>query len=204
LPPNYYCPEVKNNPDYDFSAGQMLVDLPDGKSLVVAAQKSGVVWAFDPDREGALVWKSDISRGAVTFGAAADSDFGYFALRGGALAAVRLKDGVEQWATYIDPQPSMSSHRGLSAAVSVIPGVIFVAALDGTLRAYSTFDGRPIWQYDTTQKVDTVNGIPGKGGSIGSAGAVIVNGMVYVTSGYIGFQSGLPGNLLFAFGPPDR
>jgi polyvinyl alcohol dehydrogenase (cytochrome) len=169
LPPNYYCPEVKNNPDYDFSAGQMLVDLPDGKSLVVAAQKSGVVWAFDPDREGALVWKSDISRGAVTFGAAADSDFGYFALRGGALAAVRLKDGV-----------------------------------DGTLRAYSTFDGRPIWQYDTTQKVDTVNGIPGKGGSIGSAGAVIVNGMVYVTSGYIGFQSGLPGNLLFAFGPPDR
>jgi outer membrane protein assembly factor BamB len=79
LPPNYYCPEVKNNPDYDFSAGQMLVDLPDGKSLVVAAQKSGVVWAFDPDREGALVWKSDISRGEVTFGAAADSDYGYFA-----------------------------------------------------------------------------------------------------------------------------
>jgi polyvinyl alcohol dehydrogenase (cytochrome) len=86
----------------------------------------------------------------------------------------------------------------------VIPGVIFVAALDGTLRAYSTFDGRPIWQYDTTQNVETVNGIPGKGGSIGSAGAVIVNGMVYVTSGYIGFQLGRPGNLLFAFGPPDR
>jgi hypothetical protein len=35
-------------------------------------------------------------------------------------------------------------------------------------------------------------------------GAIIVNGMVYVTSGYIGFQNGQPGNLLLAFGPPNR
>jgi polyvinyl alcohol dehydrogenase (cytochrome) len=203
-PSHYYCPEVKENPDWDFSAGVMLVELANGKDLVVAGQKSGVVWAFDPDQKGALVWKWDISRGEITFGAAADDEYGYFGMKGGALAAVRLKDGVEQWNTYIDPQPSMESHRGVSAAVSVVPGVIFVCGLDGTLRAFSTFDGRPLWQYDTTHEVKTVNGVPGKGGSIGSAGTIIVNGMVYVTSGYIGFQNGQPGNLLLAFGPPNR
>jgi polyvinyl alcohol dehydrogenase (cytochrome) len=125
-------------------------------------------------------------------------------MRGGVLAAVRLRDGVEQWNTYIDPQPSMESHRGVSAAASVVPGVVFVSGLDGTLRAFSTFDGRPIWQYDTTQKVKTVSGVPGRGGSIGSAGATIVNGMVYVTSSYIGFLGGQPGSLLLAFGPPNQ
>jgi polyvinyl alcohol dehydrogenase (cytochrome) len=203
-PAHYYCPEQKNNPDWDFSAGVMLVDLPNGKSLVVAGQKAGVVWAFDPDRKGELVWKSDISRGEITFGAAADEEFGYFGMRGGSLAAVRLKDGVEIWNTYIDPQPGMESHRGVSAAVSVTPGVVFVSGLDGTLRAFSAFNGRSLWQYDTTKEVKTVNGVVGKGGSIGAAGASIVNGMVYVTSGYIGFQRGQPGNLLLAFGPPSQ
>jgi polyvinyl alcohol dehydrogenase (cytochrome) len=99
--------------------------------------------------------------------------------------------------------PSMESHRGLSAAVGVVPGVVFAPRLDGTLRAFSTFDGRQLWQYDTTQKATTVNGVPGKGGSIGSAGAAVVNGMVYVTSGYVGFLNGQPGNLLLAFGPPN-
>jgi len=203
-PPHYYCPEEKNNPDYDFSAGVMLVDLPNGKSLVVAGQKSGVVWAYDPDKKGELVWSTDISRGQITFGAAADDEYGYFALRGGAVAAVRLRDGVEQWNTWFEPQPGMESHRGASAAVSVTPGVVWVSALDGTLRAFSAFNGKPLWQYDTTKEVKTVNGVVGKGGSIGSAGAAIANGMVYVTSGYIGFQSGQPGNLLFAFGPPSQ
>ena len=204
-PPHYYCPEQKNNPDWDFSAGVMLVDLPNGKSLVVAGQKSGVVWAYDPDKKGELVWKSDISRGEITFGAAADEEYGYFGMRGGALAAVRLRDGVEQWSTWIEPQESMQpSRRGVSAAVSVTPGVVFVPGLDGSIRAFSTFDGRPLWNYDTLQEVKTVNGVPGKGGSIGAPGAVIVNGMVYVTSGYIGFQRGQPGNLLLAFGPPNQ
>ena len=201
-PPHYYCSDAKG-PDWDFSAGVMLVDLPNGNNLVVAGQKSGVVWAFDPDRKGELVWKSDISRGEILFGAAADDEKGYFGMRAGALTAVRLKDGVEQWTTILDPQPSMESHRGLSAAVSVVPGVVFAPGLDGMLRAFSTFDGRQLWQCDTTQKVTTVNGIPGKGGSIGSAGAVVVNGMVYVTSGYVGFLNGQPGNLLLAFGPPN-
>jgi polyvinyl alcohol dehydrogenase (cytochrome) len=201
-PAHYYCSDAKG-PDWDFSAGVMLIDLGNGRNMVVAGQKSGVVWAFDPDRKGELVWKSDISRGEILFGAAADDEKGYFGMRGGALTAVRLKDGVEQWTAFLDPQPSMESHRGVSAAVSAVAGVVFAPALDGTLRAFSTFDGRQLWQYDTTRKITTVNGVPGKGGSIGSAGAVVVDGMVFVTSGYVGFLNGQPGNLLLAFGPPN-
>jgi polyvinyl alcohol dehydrogenase (cytochrome) len=203
-PDSYYCPDEKENPDWDFSAGVILANLPNGKSLVVAGQKAGVVWAYDPDQKGALVWKSDISRGQIVFGGAADSENAYFGMRGGVVAAVRLSDGIERWFTPVPPQDGMETHPGISAAVSLIPGVVFTSGLDGMLRAFSTVDGRPLWQYDTTQKVQTVNGVGGKGGSIGSAGATIVNGMVFVTSGYTGFQGGQPGNLLLAFGPPPQ
>jgi polyvinyl alcohol dehydrogenase (cytochrome) len=202
MPESYYCPDAKENPDWDFSAGTMLVNLPNGKSLVIAGQKSGMVWAHDPDQKGALVWKSDISRGQIVFGGAADEENAYFAMRGSTVAAVRLTDGMERWATTVQPPEAMNTHRGFSAAVTVIPGVVFAPGLDGVLRALSTNDGKIIWQYDTTQDVTTVNGVPGKGGSIGSAGATVANGMVFVTSGYTGFQGGQPGNLLLAFGAP--
>jgi polyvinyl alcohol dehydrogenase (cytochrome) len=200
-PANYYCPTTTNDPDWDFSAGTILIDLPNGKGLVIAGQKAGMVWAHDADT-GNLVWKSDISRGQIVFGGAADEDTGYFAMRGGGVTAVRLSDGMEKWTAMIPPQESMSGHAGFSAAVSVIPGLVFVSGLDGRVSALSTFDGHQVWAYDTTQEVKTVNGFTARGGSIGSAGATIVGGMVFVPSGYTGFQGGQQGNLLLAFGPP--
>jgi polyvinyl alcohol dehydrogenase (cytochrome) len=202
MPDSYYCPDAKNNPDWDFSAGVMLANLPNGKSLVIAGQKSGMVWAHDPDQKGALVWKSDISRGQIVFGGAADEENAYFAMRGGTAAAIRLSDGMERWAVSFNPPEAMNTHRGFTAAVSVIPGAVFVPGLDGMLRALATNDGHILWQYDTTQETQTVNGVAARGGSIGAAGATIANGMVFVTSGYTGFQGGQPGNLLLAFGAP--
>jgi polyvinyl alcohol dehydrogenase (cytochrome) len=201
-PATYYCPSTTDDPDWDFSSGTILVDEPNGKSLVIAGQKSGMVWAHDADT-GDLVWKSDISRGQIVFGGAADEDSAYFAT-GRAVAAIRLSDGLERWAVTIPAQDSMAGHAGFSAAVSVIPGVLFVPGKDGQLIALSTFDGHQIWAYDTTQEVTTVNGVNAKGGSIGSAGATIVDGMVFVPSGYTGFQGGQKGNLLLAFGPPSN
>ena len=145
-PDNYYCPDEKENPDWDFSAGAILVDQPNGRSLALGGEKSGGVWALDPDNKGAVVlWYSDISRGQILFGGAADEEQAYFALRGtyGGLAAIRLKDGLERWFADIPPQESMAQHPGLSAAVSVIPGVVFSAGLDGMLRAFSSFDAEP-------------------------------------------------------------
>ncbi len=198
MPASYYCPDPEG-PDWDISSGAMLANLPDGHRLLVAGQKSGMVWAHDPDNNGALVWRSDVSRGQIVFGGAMDDHDAYFAFRGGGLVKLRLSDGLEKWFTPIPPQESMESHAGLSAAITLIPGVVFTSGLDGMLRAFDSFDGKPIWEYDTTQEVTTVNGVKAHGGSIGSAGATVANGMVFVTSGYTGFQNGQPGNLLLAF-----
>jgi polyvinyl alcohol dehydrogenase (cytochrome) len=51
---------------------------------------------------------------------------------------------------------------------------------------------------DTAQDYETVNGVPGNGGAIDGPGAVVVNGVLYVNSGY-GFVGGNPGNVLLAF-----
>ncbi len=93
----------------------------------------------------------------------------------------------------------MKLHAGFSAAVSVTPGVVFAAGLDGMLRAFSTTSGKELWNFNTAKEIDTVNGVKGRGGSIGSSGPTVAGGMVYVTSGYTGFQGGVPGNLLLAF-----
>jgi polyvinyl alcohol dehydrogenase (cytochrome) len=201
MPATYYCPTETENPDWDFSAGVMLVNLPNDKRLLIAGQKSGLVWAHDPDQNGALVWKADVSRGQIVFGGATDSQNAYFAFRNGGLVAVGLSDGVEKWFTPIPPQPSMSSHVGISAAVTAIPGAVFTAGLDGMVKAFRSYDGQQIWEYDTTQDVTPINGRTGKGGSIGSAGVTVAGGMVFVPSGYTGFQAGAPGNLILAFGP---
>ena len=48
-----------------------------------------------------------------------------------------------------------------------------------------------------TQSFPTTNGIPASGGSFSSTGPTIVDGMLYVNSGYGG--QGMAGNVLLAF-----
>jgi polyvinyl alcohol dehydrogenase (cytochrome) len=83
--------------------------------------------------------------------------------------------------------------------VTAIPGVVFSGGLDGHLRAYSSVDGRIVWDVDTMRDYETVNGVKAKGGSLDGPGAVVVDGMLYVNSGY-SFIGHTPGNVLLAFG----
>lgn len=55
------------SPDFDFGATSMLVKRQDGSELVVAGQKSGVIWALNPDN-GELVWSNRIGRGSAMGG----------------------------------------------------------------------------------------------------------------------------------------
>jgi polyvinyl alcohol dehydrogenase (cytochrome) len=55
------------SPDFDFGATSMLIKRKDGSELVIAGQKSGVVWALDPDT-GKLVWSNRIGRGSAMGG----------------------------------------------------------------------------------------------------------------------------------------
>ena len=86
----------------------------------------------------------------------------------------------------------------LSAAVTAIPGVVFSGGVSGFLRAYATDDAKLLWEFDTAREYTTVNGVPGHGGAMDGPGPVVVDGMLYVNSGYAQW-SGLPGNVLLAF-----
>jgi polyvinyl alcohol dehydrogenase (cytochrome) len=82
--------------------------------------------------------------------------------------------------------------------VTVVPGVAFAGSMDGHLRAYSTIDGKVMWDYETAKDFPTVNGVRASGGSLDQGGATIVNGVLYINSGY-GQRNGQPGNVLLAF-----
>jgi polyvinyl alcohol dehydrogenase (cytochrome) len=77
------CP-IAGGPDFDFGSSPILVRLANGKRALVAGQKSGVVYAVDPDRQGALIWQRRIGKGGtvggVQWGAAADESNVYVAL----------------------------------------------------------------------------------------------------------------------------
>jgi polyvinyl alcohol dehydrogenase (cytochrome) len=57
-----------------------------------------------------------------------------------------------------------------------------------------------LWEFDTSQQFKTINNVPAHGGAIATAGAVIVDGMVYIGSGYAISSGASGGNVLLAFG----
>jgi polyvinyl alcohol dehydrogenase (cytochrome) len=232
-PAGVNCPK-SNGPDFDFGSSAVLASLPNGKRLLVAGQKSGVVTALDPDHGGEILWQKRVGNGStlggVQWGVAADESNLYVAVSdpklrpvapgtpggqtlvlnpgvtllidskaGGGLSALRLETGDEVWRT---PHPGCGGVPGCSpaqsAAVTVIPGLVFSGGLDGHLRAYSAADGKIVWDMDTKGDYQTVNGVAAKGGSIDGGGAVVVDGMVYVGSGS-GFVGTMPGNVLLAY-----
>ena len=67
------------------------------------------------------------------------------------------------------------------------------------MRAYSTTDGRIIWEQDTALEYSAVNGVAAKGGQIMGPGPTVVDGVLFVTSGYRFGGSGGAGNVLLAF-----
>ncbi|MGZ6013133.1 MAG: outer membrane protein assembly factor BamB family protein [Caulobacteraceae bacterium] len=198
------CPDP-TGPDYDFSSGVMLVKTPGGRDLILAGQKSGAVWALDPARKGAIVWRANLAlappdaRGELVWGGASDGSSAYFGLTSGGFAAVDLKDGAVRWRQTVPLAPGRA--KGLSGAVSVTPGAMLSGGWDGVVRAVSTEDGGIIWSFDTLRDFQAVNGVPAHGGSMGAPGPVAAGGMVYVSAGGAGVANGTPGNVVLAFGP---
>ena len=211
-PGNPNCPE-EVGPDADFGSSPILRTLADGKDILVVGQKSGVAYGLDPDRKGAIVWQFRAGKGGalggIEWGMAADETQVYVPVsdvllkpaEAGGLFALRLADGQKVW--HAPPAPlACTSGRGCtgaqSAAITAIPGVVFSGSIDGHLRAYSTSDGRVLWDFDTAREFPTVNGVKANGGSIDAPGPVVVGGMVFTNSGY-GLWRGKPGNVLLAF-----
>ena len=199
---NEACPEHPG-PDWDFGASPILKALGNGRDILLAPNKSGIVFALDPDRKGAVVWKTNLaeregSRGTnLVWGGSADQRNIYVGLTSGAISAIQFSTGEKIWTTRLAQQGSRESN---AAASSAIPGAVFIGGTDGKMHALATSDGHEIWSFDTNREFTTVNQVPARGGSIGSIGPTIAGGMVFIGSGY-SVTSGTPGNVLLAFGP---
>jgi polyvinyl alcohol dehydrogenase (cytochrome) len=208
---NSACPS-ELGPDFDLSAPAALVRLH-GRDLLIVPQKSGMTWAIDPAADGAVLWRSRIGAGSSLggqWGVAIEGDRVYVGVADllthnpGGMRALSLDDGHVIWEK--PPQTKLCGFEsgcsaGQGGPLTAIAGAVLNAGMDGGLRAYSTKDGSILWTFDTNREFETVNGVKAKGGSMDSAGPVVVDGMVYITSGSGGLV-GRPGNVLLAFGLP--
>ena len=223
-PTKLNCPDPQG-PDFDIGTSAALVTLSGGRRALVFGQKTGEVHAIDPDAEGRLLWTTRIGRGGILggiqWGHAADDRFVYASLSdiafldegmgdyrtlvadpkaGGGLFALDLATGKRAW--HAPPAPCGDRKACTPAqmsAIAVVPGVVFAGSMDGVLRAHASTDGKLLWEFDTIRDFETVNGLFGKGGSMAGGGPAIVDGMLYVNSGY-GLWGGRAGNILLAFG----
>ena len=221
------CPSDAG-PDYDFGSSPGLTTLANGRRVLVAGQKSGVLHALDPDDNGKLLWQRKVAQGGVLggieWGTAADEknvyvaladirwatddllavDVGIDAKSGGGIVALDLKDGHVVWeAPAIQCGDRRQCSPAQTAAITAIPGVVFSGSLSGHMRAFSTKTGEVLWNFDTAKGFETINGAKGQGGAIDGGGPVVVDGWVYVMSGYSKW-GGLPGNVLLAFSLPEK
>jgi len=205
------CP-TPMGPDYDFGSTPILMTLPTGKQVLVAGQKSGIVYGINPD-DGKLIWKTIVGMGSalggVEWGIGADdsrvyvpiSDLVYLfnpsptAPKGKpGVYALNPADGTIVWSAPAPVAPCVYASdkgrpsrcaRAQPAAPAVIPGFVFEGALDGWFRAYDAKTGKIVWEDSTTSRTyDTLNGIKGQpGGGIDGMGPTIAHGMVYIMSG---------------------
>ena len=115
------CP----GPDYDYGSSVILDKLDTGREVLLAGQKSGMVYALDPDRKGEILWQARVGQGGtnggVQWGMASDGHQLYAATSdvrrtqapsadpldprpqfadpkiGGGLTALRISSGEKIW-----------------------------------------------------------------------------------------------------------
>jgi len=217
LQPN--CPE-EDGPDYDFGAPPILISRDDGNDILVAGQKSGMVFGINPDN-GQQLWMNSAGRGGIIggvhWGMASDGAFVYVPVSDidvwpidvpgeprPALNKIDVTTGETVWSVpaVFDCKDKTGCRSGLSAAITLIPGAVIAPGMDGVLRAYSRDDGRVLWQFDTVRDYDGINGVKGEGGTLDAGGAVVADGQLIIHSGYGGLISAgsKGGNVLLVFG----
>ncbi|MDF0542941.1 PQQ-binding-like beta-propeller repeat protein [Sphingobium sp. H39-3-25] len=212
------CPEGTAGPDFDFGASPLLVQLTGGKDVIVALNKNGIAYGMDADRQGKVIWQTQLGRGGklggIEWGGASDGRNIYVPISDTALSSPKSGEGPPpkpginaiaagtgkllwhvpalkaacSWGT-----PCIDAH---SAAAAAIPGAVFAGSWDGHMRAYSSENGALLWDFDTGREFKGVNGATANGGSIDHGGQTIADGMLLVNSGG---RYGHPGNALLVF-----
>jgi polyvinyl alcohol dehydrogenase (cytochrome) len=222
------CPAEPGS-DFDFGASPILATARNGRRILVAAQKSGVVYGLDPANKGKVIWQTRIGKGGslggIEWGAAADRQNVYAALsdcdwktfertkdgqkksvvdldpdKGGGLFALRLTDGHEVWNTATPPACVDREHCSPAQLAAV-------TAIPGLIFSGS-LDGHLRAYSSESGKVvwdyDTVRGFSTVNGVPAHGGSLNGPGAV-VVGGMLYVNSGYsrfgeaPGNVLLAF-----
>ena len=214
--------------DVDFGASVILAKLSNGRELLLAGQKSGTLWALEPET-GKVVWRRDIGSGGpmggIHWGIAFEKDVIFAPISnvgrqipGHATFAPDLQVGMYavdantgEFKWHYTVKPDCAGERGkkaprcervyaFSGAPTVIDGTVLQGSLDGRLFVLDGKTGAELWRYDTLRDFQTLNGVPGKGGAFDAVSIVGVNGLVLAGSGY-GMFGQAEGNVLLAFRP---
>jgi polyvinyl alcohol dehydrogenase (cytochrome) len=122
------CPEA-NGPDVDFGSSAMLVDLPNKRRALIAGQKSGVVHAIDPDRNGEILWQTTIGKGSALGGIQWGTAF----------------DGSRVYAALSDVQPEPAPPGTPGAQPSFIGAMRLNPRAGGGLFALNPENGDIVW-----------------------------------------------------------
>lgn len=207
--------------DVDFGAALMLASNSAGEDVVLAGQKSGVVWALDPDT-GEMLWNTKIgpggAMGGIHWGMAFDgkrvfaaNNMSWGPTADGAapgLHALDIDSGEILWSYRHQPDCSgdrrerlagCDSNYGMSAATLLVDGAVIQGSNDGFLKIFDAAGGEQLFSYDTARDFETINGVEANGGAIDNFSVWAANGTLFVQSGY-GLM-GVPGNVLLAFKP---
>jgi polyvinyl alcohol dehydrogenase (cytochrome) len=209
------CPK-EDGPDVDFGAGATIATTNSGRDLVIAGQKSGSVFAIDPNN-GKLIWKTKAGRGSLSggvhFGLAIAGNRVYVPIadvidgsdfpgeRHPGMHALDMETGEFLWRTAMEDRCNGRPFclPGISVAATATDELVLAGGLDGWMRIYDALSGAVLWEYDTTVNVGDISGIQGTGGAMGGGAAALAHGNnLYVSSGY-GFGGMMPGNVLLAF-----
>jgi len=216
------CPE-EDGPDLDIGASTVLWSGGDRDYLLVG-QKSGDVYALDPDKGGAVVWHNKVGRGGflggVHWGMSVNEDSLFVPIADTTITgrftgpvspgihALDPTSGEVRWYTPSAPDcegksPIPVCDQGMSAAITSTDQLIFAGSLDGNLNVYDSLSGEVLWSFDTFGDFESVSGDTALGGSIESDGPVLYKGHVLINSGYQ-FGARMPGNALMVFSLPPK
>ena len=207
----------KGQGDRDIASPAVLVERSDGKEIIVAGSKDGMLYGLDPDDGGKVLWQIRLGAGGeiggIQYGFSSDGINAYVPVidmeadlkANGSFTAVDLLTGESVWRIQgmvpdCEGKATPPCSNAFSLPSTVAGGVVFTGTADGVLRAYDTATGKPVWTFDTVREYETVNGRKGFGGGLGSfGGPVIVKNRLYVSSGLDHLNIGLPGNVLLMF-----
>ena len=221
------CPDQQESvlKDYDFGGPAILVERADG-DVLLAGQKSGDLWALNPD-DGSVLWNQRIGDGSALggnhWGITTDGERAFLPINDPGVArpgftprpgmySFFVGSGESSWdyplrADCSDGRDARvlqcDSRFGFSATPLLIDGALVSGGLDGRLFVFDSDTGEVLFQFDTAQEFETVNGVPAKGGAIDAHAIAAGSGMIFVGSGYGSFGQ-TPGNVLLAFKPRAR